>query len=279
MNHLQQPSNNEPAKAVMAEIKVAGTNLVCLQMPNGSYRLDLQQISLYAGFNPGWLSSIRRRQPTMMVTLTTKYGFSDEVKKISYWNGKTNVTALTIPLDDAVAIFRYGADIDKPESKALYDACLAETLERRADKAFGIDRSEEERDQRLEARRRQQIRQWRRMGKSEQWIEQRLNNIDEYQPLFKEEQVNRKVNNFGIANNTNAIYRSLVDQKASEIKQEKGVKIAKDGLNEIELTALSLAQLMSVKKMKTDNAQGGSETYHICKDAGQIIRSAIEDYL
>ena len=84
-----------------------------------------------------------------------------------------------------------------------------------------------------------------------------------------------QVNNFGIANNTNAIYKGITDHKASEIKKIYSVQIAKDGLSKLELAAVNLAQLASVQEIQQTNAQGNSQTYYICKDKAEKVRTAI----
>ncbi|NEQ59599.1 MAG: hypothetical protein F6K53_20225 [Moorea sp. SIO4A1] len=58
-----------------------------------------------------------------------------------------------LPTDQVMILVGYiGFTMQKPEAQALLMACFAEALERRADKAFGVKREEEEYNAKLSER-------------------------------------------------------------------------------------------------------------------------------
>jgi hypothetical protein len=60
------------------------------------------------------------------------------------------ITIDAVPIELATAYWRYWDKRDNLEAQALIDACVAEAIERRADRVFGIHRTEEEYNQRLQ---------------------------------------------------------------------------------------------------------------------------------
>ncbi|MBL1209120.1 hypothetical protein [Geminocystis sp. GBBB08] len=274
-------------RSELRKISFGNQKLNCYRKPNGEYRFDLKQISQYAGYNDDWLSNVLRRQGLTYQELIDNGLSPKNLKEALQVESNTrSYNCISISLQNAVAIFRYAAKQGKPEAQAIYDAALSEKLERAADLAYGEIKTEEERNQLFERRRieqlksqfpkrHRQIEEYHHQGKTADWIETRLWGTEECQSAFKKELLARQVNNFGIAKNTNAIYQGITDHKASELKKIHFVDIAKDGLSKLELAAVNLAQLASVREIEQINAQGNSQTYSICKDKAKKVRSAI----
>lgn len=63
-----------------------------------------------------------------------------------------NSSIRLINLDSALEIIQVYAQLGNKECQALVFACFAETIERRLDNAFGVKRSEEDRNERLKSR-------------------------------------------------------------------------------------------------------------------------------
>lgn len=107
------------------------------------------------------------------------------------------------------------------------------------------------------------------------WLQTRLEGkIVRHQ--FTDELKERGVTGVGYAMNTDAINVELFDHKAKELKAIRQVKNARDGLSELELAALKLAELKAIDKMEKENAQGNQDTAMCSKNAGQLVRKVID---
>jgi len=161
-------------KAEAATIQIGEKTIDCYQMPDGSYRFSMQQVSNLVGYDKGWLSKVITRAQSQEVskslkpkqskasispspltfTILKEEGFSGQPIEVKTpREDRGYITAKTISLEDVQVVITHAAFNDKkPEALGLARALLIETLERRADAAFGIKRSEEERNQRLAQR-------------------------------------------------------------------------------------------------------------------------------
>lgn len=94
---------------------------------------------------------------------------------------------------------------------------------------------------------------------------------------FTDELKLRGVNGIGYAMNSDAINVALFDHKAKELKVIRKVKHTRDGLSELELAALKLAELKAIDKMDKKNAFGNKQTTNCSKEAGSLVRKVIDD--
>lgn len=93
---------------------------------------------------------------------------------------------------------------------------------------------------------------------------------------FTEELKERGVTGHGYAMNTDAINKEIFDHPAKELKAIRKVENTRDGLSQIELAGLQLAELVAIKRMKEQGATGNTETTKCSKQAGKDIRKVIE---
>jgi hypothetical protein len=131
-------------KAVRATIKIGDIELDCYQMPDREYRMSKTQICQVVNLNPKRLSEIFELKH-LQALLPQGFQLSEVSIKSTVEGSKGKADLL--PLSYAALLWS-----EVPEGKALTQSCVIETLERRADQAFGIKRSEEERNDRLAQR-------------------------------------------------------------------------------------------------------------------------------
>lgn len=132
-------------KAIRTTIKLGDIDLDVFQLPNGEYRMSLSQVAQALDFDPRKGSSFLALEVVKSLTTYTLQGSS-------FKSENTNQQIKSLTLDAASTLFVYYATKGNKKAEALSFACVAEALERRADTAFGIQRTEQERDEKLEQR-------------------------------------------------------------------------------------------------------------------------------
>ena len=116
---------------------------------DGEYRWSMRQASMTVGFNEGWLSDTLRTDGNALNTLKG-YGFKRDIVE---FQGQGFIEGNLISTEDFMAMIMYAAVIGRRrQAIALLAAAFYETLERRADHAFGIIRDEDEYIQKFEFR-------------------------------------------------------------------------------------------------------------------------------
>jgi hypothetical protein len=75
---------------------------------------------------------------------------------------------------------------------------------------------------------------------------------------------------------TEAINVGLFGQTAKELKASRQVKLTRDGLDEIELAALALAELKSGRTIEEANAWGVDQCEGICADTANKVKAILE---
>lgn len=130
-------------KAIKATIKLGGIELDCYQMPDGHYGFSQNQMKEQLQILPGdrtgkkYLKPLLEARPSLV-----------EVIKLE----GNNATAKVLHIDlfkEAVGVY---AVLGNARCLSILTACFAEALERRADAAFGVIRTEQERNDKIEAR-------------------------------------------------------------------------------------------------------------------------------
>lgn len=143
--------NEEVLEVQHAELKpitIGGQTVKAYRMPNGDYRWSMRGASEAVGFGEYWLRDTLRAGGPARVRLV-EYGFVGDILKT---HGTGVIEPHLISSADFTAIIVYAARAGRPQGWALLIASMQETLERRADYAFGVIRSEEEYRQKFEYR-------------------------------------------------------------------------------------------------------------------------------
>ncbi len=143
-------SQSNTARAKRTVIQLGNILLEVFLLENGQYRLSQTQVAEAVG--KGELSVRQFCRSNSPEALPYK-GYTPvkmAVEKDHQGRGGTRINA--IPIDLAAAYWTKEAVAGNAIAARLLGACAAESIERRADAQFGIDRREEERNQRLQLR-------------------------------------------------------------------------------------------------------------------------------
>ena len=139
----------EESKYKRKSIKIGGIPMPVYMVEDGEYRWSMRQASIAVGYGGWWLRDARREEGNVLAKLRS-YGFTGEI--IPYQE-KGAITSYLISTEDFMAMVMYAAYVgEKKQAIALMFAAFQETLERRADYAFGVIRDEDEYIQKFESR-------------------------------------------------------------------------------------------------------------------------------
>lgn len=182
-------------KYLRALINLGEEPLEVFQEPTGNYVLSQAQVFSASDFDPKNLPRFLRSRgldslPCMQLNLP----------RFSIAGGK--VKPLTI--EQASVIWAELASMGNQKAKALLIACAAESIERRADAAFGVQRSEEERNSRFEAR--------------VKGILTRRELTDSIRDYLNRVNASESSRTWIYTNATNAMYRSVFGMSATELE-------------------------------------------------------------
>ena len=114
-----------------------------------------------------------------------------------------------------------------------------------------------------------------RQGKSEKWVKNRVEGIltrHKFTDTLKE----HGVSGVGYAQCTDEINTQVIGHTAKQIKALRKVTKTRDGLSDVELAALNLAELISEKEIEKRNSQGNDECCNACRDAGSKVARIFE---
>jgi hypothetical protein len=137
-------------KARRAEVAIGPLSVDGFQMPDGSYRMSQTQASESVG-KPE--INARRFLDSRGIKTLRGEGYTPdtiEVDSPEQGRGQTRINAL--PLDVISAYWLWEASKGNQQAITLCYALMAETLERRFDAAFGVERSEGDRNDLLAQR-------------------------------------------------------------------------------------------------------------------------------
>ncbi|MGL5075111.1 MAG: hypothetical protein ACRDBG_04635 [Waterburya sp.] len=196
---------NRSIKAVRASICIGNIKLDCYQMPDGSYRMSQTQVLQIIEIQARRYTQIRDSKEAQSFALK-----EIELYPITLDNG---AKANTIAIEDVPKVWRVCSKLKRGNQEileALLDACLLEALERRADAAFGVIRSEEERNIRLQAR-------MDGILSRNFWTE----TIDRY---LQNNEVSENYRKHIYSNVSNLVNRAFLNKNAKQIRQELGLK-------------------------------------------------------
>jgi hypothetical protein len=160
------------------------------------------------------------------------------------------------------------AEYLSPEFHSWALGALVERIEEDADPELGITRS-----------RNRAIAKWKRDGKSDDWISTRLKEIEGRNYLTEELQ-NRGIDQpwqYGVC--TNEIYKPILGGETKKVKQERNIPARtnlRDSLDDVENAAITLAEALARKKMRTEDLQGFKDCRDACTESGNQVKKALE---
>ena len=121
------------------------------------------------------------------------------------------------------------------------------------------------------------VRKYKRMGWSDQRIKARLEGKVARYRLTDTLKDHGVTHPFEYARCTDAVNVGLFGQTAKQLKASRHVKSTRDGLDDVEVAALTLAELKSGRTIEQFQAWGANQCEEICSDVAQKIRQALED--
>lgn len=142
------------------------------------------------------------------------------------------------------------------------------------------DRIEEESNPELAVKRGQDraIAQWRKQGKSEEWIDTRLRGISDrhtFTDSLQEHGINK---GFEFAGCTNAIYEPILGGTAKDIKAQRNLpakRSLREGMSRAELAAVQLAEIVASDRMDKESAHGFKQCKSVAEKTSKAIATAI----
>lgn len=117
---------------------------------------------------------------------------------------------------------------------------------------------------------------WRKQGKSEEWIQQRIEGkLQRYQftDTLKDHGVTKP---HQYAACTNAIYVPVLGSTAKEIKEQRAIKRLRDGMSRVELMAVGLAEALAAEEIESENHQGFKTCHQACDTAGNRVKRVFD---
>ncbi len=154
-------------KAKQATISLGELEVDGFQMPDGSYRMSQAQATQAIEEPPVYalrFLGAKGAKALLGEGYTDYKPESVEVEATNQSRGQTRINAL--PLEVVSAYWLYRAFRGNRQAMLLCMALLSENLERRFDAAFGIERTESERNQRLAQRNQQLDRDLKQLGEA-----------------------------------------------------------------------------------------------------------------
>ncbi|MBD1914437.1 MULTISPECIES: hypothetical protein [Cyanophyceae] len=134
-------------KAKRATVAIGPLSVDGFQMPDGSYRMSITGIAEAIGTSQQNASNFLRSNALKALQTsgyTPQTSEQIEVESEGQIRGQTRITA--VPLDITFAFWLYQCSRGNRQAYNLVAALGLETLERRFDAAFGVERSESDRN-------------------------------------------------------------------------------------------------------------------------------------
>ena len=117
---------------------------------------------------------------------------------------------------------------------------------------------------------------YKRLGYSDNWINQRLKSIEIRKDLTDEWKSRGLEEGFQFATLTDIIYKTWADKTAKEYKQYKGLKKEnlRDNMTNTELVLNMLAELSTKRISETTNPEVFDEHAEVARQGGEVARNA-----
>lgn len=219
------------------DITIGGISIPVYMDLDGEYRWSMRQASKTVGFNEGWLSDTLRTEGNALNRLKG-YGFKADIVE---FQGQGFIEGNLISTEDFMAMIMYAAVIGtRRQAIALLAAALYETLERRADHAFGVIRDEDEYIQKFEFRHASILLNKDLRSAIGEWIEKNQSSLQEYTRQYSIKGGQRGI----YASALGKIYQLLFGRNKKEINELLDVKHYETPKNNVEVTQLQrIAQI------------------------------------
>jgi hypothetical protein len=144
-------SSQESAKATRATIQIGSFTVDGFMLPDGSYRMSLSQVAECVDLAPrNAFEFLRSKAFKALVGEDFTVSISEIESDDHQSRGQSRFRAL--PLEVVSVYWSWQSHRGNKTAFALVTALLTESLERRFDQAFGVSRSEDERNERLSER-------------------------------------------------------------------------------------------------------------------------------
>ena len=165
---------------------------------------------------------------------------------------------------DTEQLFRLIQAIPSPQAEP-FKLWLAEVARERVDQMEDPELSFE-----------QAVRDYKRLGYSDNWINQRIKSIEIRKGLTDEWQRSGMNENEHFAALTDIIYKTWSGKSAREYKQFKGLKkeSLRDNMTNTELVLNMLAETSTTDISKQKNPQGFEENADVAKKGGSVAKAA-----
>lgn len=141
---------SNPIKAVRAEIALGDIPLEVFMMPSGEYRLSELQTTEAVDKTSGYVRDFLKGKSPEALPWKGYTTEKIELQKDHEGRGSSRINA--IPIDLAVAFWTKEAVAGNAKAARLLGACASESIERRADAVFEVQKSEAERQAKMKAR-------------------------------------------------------------------------------------------------------------------------------
>lgn len=141
----------DATRATRTTVTIGSIQVDGFMLPDGSYRMSQTQAAQCVGLKVQNISDFLRSKAFKSLA---GEGYTPQISEIvpndDQQRGQSRINAL--PLEIVRKYWLWQAFRGNKQALALVDALMAETLERRFDAAFGIERTESERNDRLSRR-------------------------------------------------------------------------------------------------------------------------------
>jgi hypothetical protein len=246
-------------KAIRATIKLGDIKLDVFQLPDGSYRYSKTGIEASLGFEP-----TRRAYRNF---LTSKDAKALRAKELTGGDIKfKDIThTYTLVSQEQVTLFwGFQAQNGNSDALALLMAVAQEALERRADSAFGVKRTEEQRNQFLKAR---------MEGKC---VRRTLtDSIKEY--IDRHPELSENYSRFVYSNCTDCVNLVVLGAKSKQVKVELDLKptgLLRDVIPYATLREIEAVEVLAGRLIDAED----QEPLEACKKALQLIHARTLGY-
>jgi hypothetical protein len=138
-------------KAEKTDVRLGDISLDVFQVPDGEYRLSKTQILEVIDVKKNWLSRLPSHTPNAFKHLQDR-GFTGCPIRVEFKIERGSSRADTLSISDAMRVWGYFSRNGNAIASDVLEAAGIEAIERRADKAFGVKRTEVEYNERFAVR-------------------------------------------------------------------------------------------------------------------------------
>ncbi|MBD1911290.1 hypothetical protein [Leptolyngbya sp. FACHB-8] len=172
-------------KAQRAEIPLGSVTIEGFMLPDGSYVMSQTQAAHLIGENE---INARRFLESKAIKALLGDGYTPDTFEIERdpEQGRGQGRIRGLPLEIVSTFWLQQTFRGNQQARSLCMALMRETLERRFDAAFGVTRSEDERNQRLSERNAELERALRYLGEGMAMEDELLRRLEQYERWFQE---------------------------------------------------------------------------------------------